>query len=89
MEHAKLSAKSLAFASALIWGGTILTVGLANIKWPGYGQTFLNVVDSVYPGYDAAPTLRSVFIGVLYGLVDGAIGGFVFAWLYNWCACKK
>jgi hypothetical protein len=38
---------------------------------------------SVYPGYDASGTICSVIVGTLYGVVDGAIAGLVFAWLYN------
>ena len=38
---------------------------------------------SVYPGYTATPSLGQVIIGTLYGMLDGAIVGAVFAWLYN------
>jgi hypothetical protein len=38
---------------------------------------------SVYPGYHATRSLGDVIVGGLYGLVDGLIGGAVFAWLYN------
>jgi len=41
-------------------------------------------MSSVYPGYKAAGTLGSVVVGTLYyALLDGAVGGVLFAWLYN------
>ena len=43
---------------------------------------------SVYPGYNATPSIGQVIIGTLYGVLDGAVGGAVFAWLYNTCAAK-
>ena len=52
--------------------------------WPPYGKAFLEVMSSVYPGYKAAGTLGSVVVGTLYyALLDGAVGGVLFAWLYN------
>lgn len=87
MEHAKLSMKAVAFASAVLWGGAMFIVGLANLKWPAYGNAFLQLMDSVYPGYQAVTTLRAVVVGTGYALVDGAVGGFIFAWLYNLCVC--
>ncbi len=39
-------------------------------------------MDGLYPGY-APGGFGSVIMGTLYALVDGAIGGAVFAWLYN------
>jgi len=68
---------------SLIWGGAILVVGAANIVWPDYGRAFLELLASIYPGYQPVPSIGSVVMGTLYGLADGAIGGAVFAWLYN------
>jgi hypothetical protein len=68
----------------LFFGGAILLVGISNLVWPGYGSAFLQLVASIYPGYKASATFGQVVIGALYGLVDGAIGGAMFAWLYNW-----
>ncbi|MCB9799275.1 MAG: hypothetical protein H6757_00770 [Candidatus Omnitrophica bacterium] len=79
----KLSPRALAFAGGMLWGLAVLTVGLANLKWPEYGQSFLNLVSSIYPGYVAAPQLKSVFIATGYAVVDGAMGGAILAWLYN------
>jgi hypothetical protein len=80
----KLNVRALAFAAALIWGIlAMLLTGLANLIWPSYGREFLQMMASVYPGYHATPSLAQVVIGTLYGLVDGAVCGVVFAWLYN------
>ena len=83
MENTKLSIKGIALASAILWGFAVLVVGLANMKWAGYGSAFLGVVSSVYPGYGAEPTIPSVATGALYGALDGGIGGGIFAFIYN------
>lgn len=85
----KLSVKATTLAAAVLWGASVLVVGIANLRWPGYGSAFLQVVDSIYPGYDGLATLRSVLIGTGYGLVDGAVGGFLFAVLYNFFVCSS
>ena len=79
----KLSIKSLTITMALFWGGTVFFVALINFLSPPYGQAFLDMVSSVYPGYKSVGTLSSVIVGTLYALLDGAVGGVVFAWLYN------
>ncbi len=38
---------------------------------------------SFHPGYDATASFGQVIVGTLYGLVDGAVGGAIVAWLYN------
>ena len=79
----KLSVKAFTLTVALVWAGAILTTGLISIGFPGYGREFLDVCSSLYPGYHANQTLWSTIVGTLYGLVDGAIGGAIFAWVYN------
>jgi hypothetical protein len=74
---------ALSATAGLIWGGAILLVALANLVWPSYGRAFLELLASIYPGYGAGSTFGQAIIGSLYGLVDGAIGGFIFGWLYN------
>ena len=78
----KLSIKALAIASGTIWGSAMLIVGLANMMWPGYGTVFLEVIASIYPGYKPGG-FGQVINGTLYAVVDGAIGGAIFAWIYN------
>ena len=80
----KFNIGALSLTTGLLWGGSILAVGLADLAWPGYGREFLELVSSIYPGYQAISTIGQVVVGTLYGIVDGAIGGAVFGWLYNW-----
>lgn len=79
----KLHVTALALSAGLIWAGAILLVALANLAWPEYGRAFLDVTASLYPGYQPGSGIGSVITGTLYGLVDGTIGGAIFAWLYN------
>jgi hypothetical protein len=79
----RLSLKSVTFACALLWGGAVLFVGLINLASPPYGMEFLKLASSVYPGFHASRTFVDVLVGTGYGLVDGAIAGLLFGWLYN------
>ena len=71
----KLSVKSLAIVSALLWGGGVLFVGLVNLAAPSYGAAFLQCVSSVYPGFHNSRTFVDVLVGTGYALFDGAAGG--------------
>lgn len=79
----RLNITALAVTTAVVWGGAIFIVACANQIWPPYGRAFLDLVASVYPGYQPGPGAGSVITGTVYGLVDGGIGGLVFGWLYN------
>lgn len=79
----RLCMRSLALASGLLWGGMFLFVGLLNLWGGGYGAHFLDFGASIYPGYGGPAGFVSVLVVTLYGLVDGAIGGALLAWLYN------
>jgi membrane associated rhomboid family serine protease len=85
----KLNLKALVLAAGLVWAGAVLMVAVTNLIWPGYGTTFLHVVASIYPGYDASGSIGAVIVGTVYALIDGAIFGLVFGWLYNWFLSKR
>ena len=85
----KLSVKGLAIASAILWGGSILVVGILNLLIPGYGGAFLELCASIYPGFDHSGTLVSVLSGTGYALVDGAVCGAIFGWIYNFFAVSE
>ena len=80
----KLNVKAAALAAAILWGIlAMFLTGVANLIRPDYGQEFLRIMASVYPGYHATASFSQVIVGTLYGLVDGVVGGALFAWLYN------
>jgi hypothetical protein len=85
----RLSAKATALATGLLWGGCLLLVGLINLVAPSYGADFLRGMSSVYPGFYHTRNFADVLMGTLYGLIDGAIGGWLLSWLYNQFAGPK
>ena len=79
----KLNVKALAAAAAVLWGAAVLLVCLVNLGYSEYGIGFLTVLKTIYPGFDASGSLADVVTGTLYAVVDGAVFGLVFGWLYN------
>ncbi len=79
----RLCVRSLALASAILWGGLFLLVAILNQLAGGYGAHLLDFAASIYPGYDGATGFGSVVLVTAYALVDGAIAGALLAWLYN------
>jgi hypothetical protein len=79
----KLNLKALSLTAGILWAFAIFLMGIANFIWPGYGNTFLQVIASVYPGYHVENSIGSIFIGTFYAFVDGFLGGLIFGWLYN------
>lgn len=79
----KLNLRAFLLTVGILWAGTFFLTGLANIFWSGYGDAFLQVMDSLYPGYHATGTFGDLTIGTVYALVDGLIFGLIFGWFYN------
>ena len=78
-----LNIKALAFTCSVVLGGSFLIIGLFNLVFSGYGDAWLNIAASLYPGYDGPNGFGSVIVVTLYGLLDGLIAGAIIAWLYN------
>ena len=78
----KLNPRASAYTMAALWGGGVLLVGIINLSSRTYGLEFLELLASVYPGYDVSRTMESVLVVTGYALVEGAVGGWVLAWLY-------
>lgn len=79
----RLDPRALATVGAVLVGGTLLVAGMTNLVVTGYGLALLDVAASIYPGYHGPTGIVSVLVVTLYGLADGAIGGWIVAWLYN------
>ena len=78
-----LNTKALALAAAVLWGGCLFLTGLANLVVSSFGLAWLQLAASIYPGYHGPAGLGSVIIVTFYGVVDGAVAGAIFGWLYN------
>jgi hypothetical protein len=76
----RLNVKAFAITCGLMWG-----LGLFFLTWWMImldGATGENTfIGRIYRGYSISP-VGSV-LGLAWALVDGAIGGAIFAWLYN------
>ena len=81
----KLNLKAVALASGIIWGMGLFVLTWWIIVFEGQTgeQTFIGML---YRGYNISA--MGSFIGLIWGFLDGLIGGFVFAWLYNCLAGK-
>ena len=76
----KLNIKAFALACGIIWG-----IGLFLLTWwviAFDGATHeTTLIGQLYRGYNISAA--GSFIGLVWGFVDGLVGGAVFAWLYN------
>jgi len=81
----KLNVKAFALTSGLLWGLGLfcLTWWLILLDGPT-GEVTL--IGRLYRGYTISPI--GSFIGLVWALGDGAVGGAVFAWIYNLLAAK-
>lgn len=76
----KLNVKAFSMTAALLWGVGILLATWWVILLDGPSEEAV-FIGRIYRGYSL--TVTGSFIGLVWGLVDGAIGGALFAWLYN------
>jgi hypothetical protein len=76
----KLDVRAFALSCALVWGVGLFLMTWWIIAFDG-ATAEVTLIGKVYRGYTITP-LGSV-IGLVWGLLDGLIGGAIFAWLYN------
>ena len=76
----KINVKAFALTCGLVWGLGLFLLTWWIIAFEGVTQdvTFLG---RVYRGYNISPI--GSLIGLIWAFLDGAIGGAIFAWLYN------
>ena len=81
----RLNVKAFALVCGLVWG-----LGLFLLTWwiiAFEGATGdATIIGRVYRGFNISPT--GSVIGLIWALADGAIGGAIFAWLYNLIAAR-
>lgn len=80
-----LNLKAFTLACGILWGGTLLFIAWWIMLFDGAGGN-IPLLGQIYRGYDLTPT--GSFIGLLWGFVDGCIGGFILGAVYNLLAGK-
>ena len=76
----RLNTKAFAFTCGLVWAATVMlaTWWLLIFGYEGY---LMRNLDHFYLG--CTYSYPGAIVGGIWGLVDGLICGYVFAWLYN------
>ncbi|MBT3350130.1 MAG: bacteriophage holin [Nitrospinaceae bacterium] len=76
----RLDPLRLGLAFGILWAfGVAFLACMARLF--GWGVPVVEIIASVYIGFSI--TWAGLLAGVLWGLADGFIGGFLIAWLYN------
>jgi hypothetical protein len=76
----KLDAKAFALSLGLLWACGVFVLALIDMLY-GYGSEWVVLIGSVYKGY--GPTLPGAATGLPWAFVDGFVGAWIWAWLYN------
>lgn len=76
----KLNVKAFGLAFGLVWGFGLFLLTWWIMAFDGpTGE--VTMIGRVYRGYSITPV--GSMIGLGWGLLDGLVGGLIFAWLYN------
>ncbi len=81
----KLNATAFGLACGILWGVTVLLATIW-VALAGGGEHLL-LLRRFYFGYSVS--YLGGILGLAYGFIDGFIGGWVLARLYNWLAARK
>ena len=84
----QLNVKAFAMAGATIGGLKVLKVLLIRQMMPGYGEPFVQLMVSLFPGFHGTPGLGSMLTAMGYVMVDAAVWAALLAWLYNRVAVR-
>ena len=76
----KINTKALAISAGITWGLAIFLLTVWFLVM-GYNGNLLAKLGSIYIGYSVSWT--GAFVGLIYGFVDGLIGGALLGYLYN------
>ncbi|MBN2135227.1 MAG: bacteriophage holin [Acidobacteria bacterium] len=81
----KLNIKALALTIGLVWGVGIFLFTWWVIIFEG-STAEPTIIAKLYRGYDISPF--GSLIGLIWGFLDGLIGGALIGWIYNFLAAK-
>ena len=76
----KLNAKAMALSIGILWGASVFLATAWLLITGSAGET-LGRLSAFYIGYSVSWV--GAFVGLVYGFIDGLIGGFLLVLLYN------
>ncbi len=76
----KLNVRALALTCGILWGLGIFLATLWIILFDGATHE-VTILGRIYRGYNIS--VAGGLFGLLWGFIDGLIGGAIFAWVYN------
>ncbi|MCP8352211.1 bacteriophage holin [Candidatus Synchoanobacter obligatus] len=76
----KLHTLAFAISLGLTWSISVILMSLLAL-YLGYAVTFVSALSTVYIGYEL--TALGILIGSGWAFLDGFIGGFLIAFIYN------
>ena len=82
----ELNKTAMGLAAGILWGCGVLFATVWIVMRGGEGE-HLALLNRFYLGYRV--TIPGAFIGLVYGFIDGFIGGWLLALLYNIFAKPK
>jgi len=77
----KLNTKSVALSLGIMWSLGIFFISILTLITNSYLHNVVDFLSTIYLGYSLS--FGGIVTGMIWGFFDAAIGGFVFAWLYN------
>jgi hypothetical protein len=80
MSH-KFNEKSMALSFGILWSLGVLIMSMTALVTQSYMHNVVDFLSTIYLGYSL--NFSGIITGMIWGFFDAAIGGFVFAWLYN------
>lgn len=75
-----LNPRKLGLAAGIVWGLSMFVCTILAM-WTGYSGMFLHMMGSIYPGFTIS--WLGVFLGAIYGFIDGFVGFFLLGYVYN------
>ncbi len=75
-----INPKNLGLAAGIFWGVSMFILTILSM-YTGYANAWLVLTESFYPGYTIS--WSGSILGLIYGFLDGFIGLYILAWLYN------
>jgi len=71
----------VALSLGIMWSLGILFISILTLITNSYLHNVVDFLSTIYLGYSLS--FSGIIAGMIWGFFDAAIGGFVFAWLYN------